>query len=71
MNLDEHELETAQELERRLDRDDERERIARRRLRAARKPRYSRFKSLARITDAIALDSERAARPYSIEREAA
>jgi hypothetical protein len=71
MNLDEHELEAAHELERRLDRDDERERIARRRMRAARRPRYSRFKTLARITDAIARDADRAKPSPMFEREAA
>ena len=71
MNLDEHELELAHELEHRLDRDDERERTARRRMRTARRPRYSRFRTLARITDAIARDADRAASPKVTEREAA
>lgn len=71
MNLDEHELELAHERERRLDRDDDRERVARRHRRAVRKPRYSRFRTLARITDAIARDEDRTTPPKALEREAA
>lgn len=71
MNLDEHDLEAAHELEQRLDRDDEREHVARRNMRRARKPHYSRFRTLARITEAIARNADLAARPQSIEREAA
>lgn len=71
MNLDEQALEAAHELERRLDRDDERERIPRRRMRTARKPRYSRFKMLARITGALLRNAERAVAPNATQREAA
>jgi hypothetical protein len=52
--IDEFELELAHKLERRLERDDERERVAMRLLRRKRRPRYPRFETLARITDAIA-----------------
>lgn len=71
MNLEEEELGAAHELEQRLDRDDERERIARRRMRIARKPRYRRFEMLARITDALLRNAYRAEVPQVTEREAA
>jgi hypothetical protein len=47
---DEQRIIEVNELERRLDRDDERERFDRRRQRTIRRPRYSRFRTLARIT---------------------
>jgi hypothetical protein len=54
MRLDEYDLELAQAMARRLERDDEHERFDARRQAVARRPRYSRFRTLARITDAIA-----------------
>ena len=46
---DEYDLELSHELECRLVRDDERERFDQRRQRTIRRPRYSRFRTLARI----------------------
>ena len=54
MRVDEYDLELAKALARRLERDDERERFDARRQAVTRRPRYSRFRTLARITDAIA-----------------
>lgn len=54
MRIDEYDLELAHAVQRRLDRDEERERFDARRRAVPRRPRYSRFRTLARITDAIA-----------------
>jgi len=53
MKIDEEELEAAHAIERRLCRDDEREHVARKGMRKPKRPTYSRFRTLARIHDAI------------------
>ena len=52
--IDENELELAHRLESKLDRDDERERVAMRRLRRKGRPRYPRFETLSRLMEAFA-----------------
>jgi hypothetical protein len=71
MRLDEHDLELAHAMQRRFDRDDERERFDARRRAVARRPRYSRFRTLARITDAIGLAAQLPQPGNSIRQEAA
>jgi hypothetical protein len=50
MKIDEHELEAMHSRERRFERDDEHERFDWARMRPARRPRYSRFRTLAAMT---------------------
>jgi hypothetical protein len=52
--IDEYERELAHRLENKLDRDDERERVAMRRLRRKRRPRYPRFETISRMMEAFA-----------------
>lgn len=51
--IDEYELDLMYERERRAERDHEREPVVARKRRPSRKPRYSRFRTLARINDAV------------------
>lgn len=65
--VDEYELELMHERQRRAERDDEREPFAAHKRRPRRRPRSSRFRTLARISDAIAAEQAEA----HAEREAA
>lgn len=71
MCVDEYDLELAHAVQRRLDRDDERERVDERLRAVARRPRYSRFRTLARITAAIAAAAQAEQPRGTRQREAA
>lgn len=70
MRFDEYDLELAHVVERGLERDEEHERFDARPRPVARRQRYSRFLTLARITDAIAA-AARAEQPGCIDRKEA
>lgn len=60
MKIDEQELESMHARERRFERDDEHERFDWARMRPTWKPRYSRFRTLARIAEAQAAAADAA-----------
>lgn len=69
--IDEYECELAHCLEIKLDRDDERERIAMPRLRRKRRPRYPRFATISRLMTAFAESAESHNAESALEKEAA
>ena len=69
--IDEYEREVAHRLEDKLDRDDERERVAMRGLRRKRRPRYPRFETISRLMEAFAESAESHDAQSALKKEAA